>query len=355
MNQKAILIAAVVIALLGLGGYYVAVKNYNPGPSGDLNMLPQDETANWKTYTNDKYGFEFQYPPSFSLSDRGVANGFVVSLHDGSINDIERRHSITIFAVSADNAVTFQDYLVKHPVNDANSNRPIAFKTRALGSNTFYFARTERFEGVLAFDYYILHGNSVLRFKTVSRGVAWSDPNLDEENDVGHVFLRQILATLKFTKPTPTIINKTANWKTCVNAKYRYEVKYPSDWRVWTPGAGEARSATCEENLAVIIFSPNIYGSPNASQINIDVSDKARLDGTIYAGATSIEDYFARNPSILQARPKIKETTINGEKLIWLKDNTMLVFHDSSLFEIRAINIDDATLNNFLSTFKFIN
>lgn len=148
--------------------------------------------------------------------------------------------------------------------------------------------------------------------------------------------------------------DETANWKTCVNAKYKYEAKYPSDWKVWTSGVGDARLATCEESLDVIIFSPNIYAN-QASQINIDVSDKARMDGTIYAGATSIDDYFARNPSILQARPKIKETTINGEKLVWLKDNTMLVFHKGSLFEFRAQNVNEEILLNFFSSFKFLN
>ncbi len=51
-----ILILAIVVAL-GLGGYYLSKQNKTSS------VIPAvDKTADWKTYTNTKYGFEFKYP-----------------------------------------------------------------------------------------------------------------------------------------------------------------------------------------------------------------------------------------------------------------------------------------------------
>jgi hypothetical protein len=66
--------------------------------------------------------------------------------------------------------------------------------------NTFHFAQTDRFEGVLSYDYYILHGNNLYRFVSTSFGVDWTNPDLNVEEISGHVDLKQILATFKFTK-----------------------------------------------------------------------------------------------------------------------------------------------------------
>lgn len=165
---------------------------------------------------------------------------------------------------------------------------------------------------------------------------------------------RYLIDNIEYGKYVELPKDETADWKPCRNAKYGYEVKYPPDWKVWKPSAPEARSATCDEGLPIIAFSPNIYNFPNQLQINIDVSDQERLRGTIYEGSKSLGDYFAKNPEILKARPIVKETTIDGERLVWLKDHSLLSFHNGSIFEFRAYNLDDATLNKFLKTFKFL-
>lgn len=36
-----------------------------------------DETANWKTYRNDRYGFEVKYPPTWKVYDKGDFSGNV--------------------------------------------------------------------------------------------------------------------------------------------------------------------------------------------------------------------------------------------------------------------------------------
>lgn len=43
---------------------------------------------------------------------------------------------------------------------------------------------------------------------------------------------------------------------------------------------------------------------------------------------------------------------IDGEKLVWLEDR-LLAFHNGSIFELRAYNVDNLTLDNFIRTFKF--
>ena len=51
------IILVVIIVLAVVGGGLVAWK---------LGWI--DETANWKTYTNDDYGFEFKYPQAWELN-----------------------------------------------------------------------------------------------------------------------------------------------------------------------------------------------------------------------------------------------------------------------------------------------
>jgi hypothetical protein len=68
----------------------------------------------------------------------------------------------------------------------------------------------------------------------------------------------------------------------------------------------------------------------------------------------SVDDYIAKNPLIIQNSPKIKETTIDGEKLVWLEGQRLLSFHNGSIFEISIYNVDDTTINNFIKTFKFM-
>ncbi len=140
-------------------------------------------------------------------------------------------------------------------------------------------------------------------------------------------------------------------WQTCENDKYGYEIKYPLDWKVWLPGAPEARLANCGENLSLIAFSPNIYIYPDQQQINIDVYDKNRLKGTIWEGINSLDDYLKKTPVKIK-----KETIIDGKRLIWrdTTDNQLIAFYNGSLYYFSFYNIDDSILDKFLKTFKFI-
>lgn len=70
-HQNWLYIAVGVILLLVLGGgvqWYFSLKT--PLQESKKESTSQDQGANWKTYQNEKYGFEFKYPGDFVEQQR---------------------------------------------------------------------------------------------------------------------------------------------------------------------------------------------------------------------------------------------------------------------------------------------
>ncbi len=97
MNQKGIsssLIILIIVGVLIVGGGYYAIKKFQKpvvqvctqeaklcpdgsyvgrtGPNCEFAACPEvkDETANWKTYRNEEYGFEVKYPKEYDQNIR---------------------------------------------------------------------------------------------------------------------------------------------------------------------------------------------------------------------------------------------------------------------------------------------
>jgi|GEM_PF-4360122 len=74
MNQKRfakIVVVVVVVAIVAAAGYFAFVKKSEP-IAQQPTPTPTNENANLKTYTNTQYGFSFQYPGVYKLSDKLV-------------------------------------------------------------------------------------------------------------------------------------------------------------------------------------------------------------------------------------------------------------------------------------------
>ncbi|MFA6919101.1 MAG: hypothetical protein WC244_03265 [Patescibacteria group bacterium] len=69
MNQKTfvkIILILGIIILICVVGYFVFAKQ----------SAPQDETANWKTYTNTRYGYSIKFPMDFKAEEQGMGGNF---------------------------------------------------------------------------------------------------------------------------------------------------------------------------------------------------------------------------------------------------------------------------------------
>lgn len=86
-NNRGVLILLLVIAI-GTAYFLGTQKNKTPAPTQTQELTPDfkiysNTTANWKTYTNNKYKFAFQYPPNSNIE---VANATQNGGFSGIVN-----------------------------------------------------------------------------------------------------------------------------------------------------------------------------------------------------------------------------------------------------------------------------
>lgn len=75
-------------------------KQVEPSPSAPV----QDPTANWKTYSNDFYNFQFLYPPAYTVEEDQTGGGFQVLINKGQTDE-------TAIGVSSKNIGNLSIYL----------------------------------------------------------------------------------------------------------------------------------------------------------------------------------------------------------------------------------------------------
>lgn len=89
---KDIIIVVLALAVTGLAyiGWSKGFLNFGSKKESSVPAQQiQDETAGWKTYTNEKYGFEIKYPPNYNVSN----------LRDGIVGkSLESKYSFIDFS-----------------------------------------------------------------------------------------------------------------------------------------------------------------------------------------------------------------------------------------------------------------
>ncbi len=275
-------------------------------------------TADWKTYSNAEYGFEFKYP----------ATGAVES----------QEHS----------ADTDFGIFVWPNVERADGT--------GLALRIYLSSRTDREGTPTTFaGHSALISNQKsdigLDFKRII--VADYKENADLVIDVGPIAVfDQILSTFKFTEADVSII---PGWTVCKNTEQGYEFQYPKEWRFWSDGM---YSTVTKEQKCVgsnIVLSAGSGPENDNPTLRVSVSSVTCNDSP----CVSVVQYFA-GPNTAEFQAKWSEAFVvktmkqSGQDFYWLKDRQgVYVMNKGKLIEIRDTNIDSSDFNQILSTFKF--
>ena len=181
MNQKGFInillpIAVLVFVAIGAGIYFYSDKSTNE----NIVQSNPEETTNWKTYRNEKYGFEFEYPSKWSALESPHSTA---SLRLDFIKEDGEEGSVPFELWFWD-----KDYKVKDPGGATRSEKGLTIlDTRGnnLQKTTYYWDKS---------DNIVVY----LNIKTASGATGWgrwiyNQKNREKTNDYQH-----ILSTFKF-------------------------------------------------------------------------------------------------------------------------------------------------------------
>ncbi|MBU6390010.1 hypothetical protein KGQ31_00490 [Patescibacteria group bacterium] len=178
---------------------YMPVENSSAVSPADWKLTTKSPIAaapipqGWLKYEDLSLGLSFYYPLDFTKMNGDSA---ALLIEDKNGNKIGERS----LDLGADSTTTVEAAIINDTVFDASGLHPESFseyKKVKIGNCEFYEIRTGRFEGQLSYGYYLPLGNKIAVFSFTARGVDWTNPDLDEENNPTHAILRQILTTIQ--------------------------------------------------------------------------------------------------------------------------------------------------------------
>ncbi len=184
-----IIATAAVIAFGGIFWYLQTGNPINYEPNRITNTKNNIETADWKTYRNDEYGFEFKYPngtENFTKDDRCHANFCL------GINSSPYTFSISgPFDGSVDQEINYKYYAESETVKEIKINgHRAAVREEYL---PYYYNIVAMIQGINDKELWSIGTQSISKFPNETK-----EHYTEEVNNVNS-FFREILSTFKFT------------------------------------------------------------------------------------------------------------------------------------------------------------
>ncbi len=226
MNKQKRLSPIVIIVMIAIlfGGYLIYQNQFKSvTPSSPQTTQPgSDEAANWKTYTNTKYGYSIKYPTDWIVNDPCIADKqfldcsapevSIKSLEKFTLNEQDINYSIRISKLDKDPRDTtglIAFYVPPGGYKEEKINSIDVLK--GLGMNNtleFYFKKREN------------------NYIWITFGPYSEKAPFPKQGSFYKTF-NKILSTFKFTDQNQA---DTFNWKTYTNTKWSFSFKYPSQF-----------------------------------------------------------------------------------------------------------------------------
>lgn len=155
-----------------------------------------DETADWKTYRNEQYGFEISYPAEWSNAvETNINNDKLITFGNGNIEFVNIRK----FELQKNQL--FNDILIKNTTLGESGKNPVFsdFALEKIGNENFYYIFPYLSEGQYSVSYWYVKDWVVLQFELYADAEGdWQNTSWQVKNQLSFKRFNQILSAFKF-------------------------------------------------------------------------------------------------------------------------------------------------------------
>ncbi|HEY4512063.1 MAG TPA: hypothetical protein VJH63_00160 [Candidatus Paceibacterota bacterium] len=265
------------------------------------------DTSNWKTYKNEKYGFEFGYSSDIRVAElpTGKNSSYLLNILidkdekvlSGAIQaykNPESKEGIDFLRESVKKfyGIVDPNWPTQIPLTDAKVTESlITSKPAIMVIYSMVSESNQKYPSVLL---YTLNKNYIFRISFTP----WPNESASK-----------ILSTFKFTDPS---LADTSNWKTYKNEKYGYSISYPSDW-------------TADPETSSM-YPPEVNNIPSIVSM-VDKDKKHKIGILVYGNGKE-------GPLFIYDAPKKQEAVIAGSSQIAYIFPDGYEYCDPSLYDV---------------------
>jgi len=320
------LIITFIVALLAIGGYVISnkiVKNKAQNIEQTSSTI-QNEIANWKTYQNEKYGFEFKYPADHTPYSTVKADTLIPALSESTHVSIAENEA----ALFCCEPITFNVRVLNEsasPYDWITKSKPALPKEKII---KIIFLGREAVEVIGA-------GNLGENYKILV--IKDGDHLVVISQNAQSEILDSVFSSFKFSDSKSSV--DTSSWKTYQNDKYGFEFKYPATWYYNQGFRGDTQYLICLNPLG----SSGDCTAVLTVNWNVDFEDRLNAMKSLFIEKYSVEESIIQVDGVDGKLLKINNPGGFTRLLFWEKGGY--------LYNLQAT---EDLFSQILPTFKFI-